>query len=178
MLGDCPDPVRGTNVPGLHIWGWTHREELMWLYREATRMRDAAEIGVLHGRSAFALLTGCPGPVYCIDPYSDDTDDSLPSFLGSCGHFPNLRVVQGFSPQVITEANLPDVDMTFVDGNHDEAQVRADITGWLPKTRRLICGHDYCNENGGYPDVAKVVDETFGKRVRVAPDTSIWYVEL
>jgi hypothetical protein len=55
--------------------------------------------------------------------------------------------------------------------------VTADIEAWLPKCRRLICGHDYI-ENGGFPDVFPVVNRYFGGRVKVAPDTAIWLVDL
>lgn len=171
-----PDPIPGHPTPGMHIWGWMSPAELEWLGATAATMNDVVEIGCLHGRSAFALLTACPGPVWCVDPWDDVADHSYPSFMRSCGHFPNLHAVRGWSPAVAE--HIPDVDMVFIDGNHDRASITADIEGWLPKTRKVICGHDYCNENGGFPDVAAVVDEMFGDRVIVPPDTSIWVVEL
>lgn len=170
-----PEPVKGHPTPGMQVWGWMRPAELEWLYATASEMESCAEVGVLHGRSATALLAGCPGPVWCIDPWDDPDDKCLPSFMRSCGHFRNLRVVRGFSPAAALEVD--DVDMTFLDGAHDRASVEADIDAWLPKTRRLICGHDYDHVDG-YPDVGAVVDERFGKRVTVAPDTSIWAVWL
>lgn len=170
-----PEPIQGCSVPGTHIWGWMSPDELTWLGERAAEMESVVEVGSLHGRSAFALLTGCPGPVYCIDPWDDAADQSYGSFMGACGHFPNLVAVRGLSPAVAT--GIPDVDMVFIDGNHDEAQVTADIKGWLPKTNRLICGHDYIH-GGGFPDVAVVVDRIFGDVVKVAPNSAIWYVEF
>lgn len=173
-----PDPVPGHPQAGMHIWGWMSPDELAWLQARASEMESVVEVGSLHGRSAFALLTGCPGPVYCIDPWDDAADQSYGSFMGSCGHFNNLISVRGFSPSVIESHNIPDVDMVFIDGAHDEVSVRADIEGWLSKTRKLMCGHDYyAGEGAGFPDVAKVVDEIFGK-IKVAQNTAIWYVEL
>jgi hypothetical protein len=177
-----PEPKPGKyDPPGCHIWGWMLPLELEWLYARAQTMDSVTEVGSLHGRSAFALLKACRGPVYCIDPWNDEGERCLPSFLGYCGAFPNLHAVQGYSPAVIDRDALPDVDMTFIDGNHGWDDIAADVEAWLPKTRRLICGHDYQPDLGdaaGYPDVARYVDETFGDRARRAPDTSIWYVDL
>lgn len=173
-----PDPVPGHPTPGMNVWGWMSPEELEWLCANARDMASVVEIGVLHGRSATALLTGCPGPVYCVDPWDDEGDRCLASFKRSCGHFPNLRIVRGYSPAAAV--HVPDVDMCFIDGAHDRASIEADLDAWLPKTRALICGHDYYKgpEDAGYPDVAAVVDERFGELVAVAPGTSIWFVQL
>lgn len=156
------------------IWGWMSEPELLWLGEQAARMGSVAEIGCLHGRSAFMILTRCPGPVYCVDPWNDEADHSFPSFMGSCGHFPNVRPVRAYSPLPDT----PDVEMCFIDGSHAYGSVLADIAGWLPHTSRLICGHDYQNVDAGFPGVQSAVNQVFGDRVRVAPETSIWYVDL
>jgi Methyltransferase domain len=184
-----PEPVAGHPTPGMHIWGWMSPEELEWLGSEAAEMDSVVEIGSLHGRSAFALLAACSGPVYCIDPWDDEHDLSYDSFMGSCGHFPNLVAVRGFSPDVADQ--IPDVDMTFIDGNHDYEAVLADIDAWLPKTRKLICGHDYGRipsagfPGAGWPGVIEGVNERFGDRVECAllkgwdpEDSSIWVVRV
>lgn len=171
-----PDPVPGHPTPGMEIWGWMSPAELEWLGAQAATMDSVAEIGVLHGRSAFALLTACKGSVFCVDPWDDVKDHSLPSFKSYCGHFPNLRIVRGYSPAAADD--VPNIDMTFIDGNHDYPQVVADITAWLPKTRKLICGHDYQNVDGGFPGVAQAVHELFPGQFTNPPNTSIWVVEL
>lgn len=161
----------------MHIWGWMSPAELLWLGEQAAEMDSVVEIGSLHGRSAYALLTECPGTVYCVDSWSDEHDKSYPSFMRSCGHFPNLVPVRAFSPFPATQL-VPEVDMTFIDGSHAYESVLADIAAWLPKTRKLICGHDFQNEDGGYPGVAQAVKEVFGSRWTCAPDTSIWAIDL
>lgn len=175
-----PEPVPGVyDPPGSHIWGWMLAPELEWLYAEAATMRSIVEVGSLHGRSAFAMLKACRGPVTCIDPWDDEGLKCLPSFMGYCGAFPNLRPVRGLSPGVIEEHSLPDVDMTFIDGDHSWEGIEADVEAWLPKTRRLICGHDFNDAAGaGYPSVAGYVKERFAGRWEVAPETSIWFVRL
>jgi predicted O-methyltransferase YrrM len=160
------------------IWGWMTAPELTWLHDTASTMDSVVEIGCLHGRSAFALLTACPGTVYCIDPWNDEHDRSYPSFMGNCGHFPNLVPIRAASPQAATQ--VPDADMVFIDGAHAYGSVLADIAAWLPKTRKLICGHDYITADyAGYPDVAKAVHEVFGEdRVTCPEGTAIWTVDL
>ena len=172
-----PDAIPDHPNRALRVWGWMSEAEVEWLQAQASMMTSVAEIGALHGRSSTALLEGCPGPVYCIDPWNDPDGYSYPSFMRSCGHYDNLVAVQGYSPQVIESHQIPDVDMVFIDGDHKAASVRADIEGWLPRTRRLMAGHDFI-EGGGFPDVFTVVTEIFGDKVQVAESTAIWFVDL
>lgn len=165
----------------MHIWGWMTPPELEWLIAEASISSSVVEIGSLHGRSAFAMLTACSGPVYCIDPWNDEGGHCYPSFMGNCGHFPNLRAIQDFSPAVAV--TVPDADMVFIDGNHDYDAVMADLNAWYPKTKRIICGHDYQSE--GFPGVSEAVDEFFGDRAYPVKlrgwdegISSIWAVDI
>lgn len=151
--------------------------ELEWLMDRACSMDSVAEIGCLHGRSAYAIASACRGPVYCIDPWNDEGDHCYASFLlNVCAEFEHVVPIREFSPAAA--ALVPDIDMTFIDGAHAYGDVLADIAAWLPKTRELICGHDYQNEDGGYPGVAEAVHAVFGDRVRCDADVSIWYVDL
>src|SRR5688572_16972068 len=93
-----PEPVPGHPAPGMHIHGWMHPVDLTWLNATAAAMASIVEVGCLYGRSAYALLAGCTGPVYCIDPWYEAKKYS--GFLSSCGHFPNLRVLRGRSPEL------------------------------------------------------------------------------
>lgn len=174
-MGPEPDPT--STVPGMQIWGWMSPDELEWLGARAAEMDSVAEVGCLHGRSAYMLLTRCPGTVYCVDPWDDPADQSYPSFMGNCGVFPNLVAVRARSP---LGDRTPTVDMTFIDGDHELDSVVADIRGWLPHTRHLICGHDYYpGPTAGFPGVARAVRQEFGEAgFAVAPGTSIWYVNV
>ena len=176
-----PDPDPNDPTPGMHIWGWMSPTELDWLRTTAESMESVVEIGCLHGRSAFALLTGCPGPVFCIDPWNAA---GYKSFLGNCGNFTNMVAIRDSSPGVVDQ--VPTVDMVFIDGAHDYDSVIADIDGWLPKTTKLICGHDYYDTDASVGwEVKRAVDERFGDRVVPAIEgddaweqSSIWTVRI
>lgn len=173
-----PEPIPGSKSPGAHIWGWMTEPELDWLHAKAKTMTSIVEIGSLRGRSAYALASGCKGPLYCIDPFDDRGGHCEPAFMANVGYMQNVHTIVGYSPAAA--ALVPgDVDMVFIDGEHSRAGITADIECWLPRTRKLICGHDYVDHpEAGYPDVKAVVDELFGKRVKVAHDTAIWTVTL
>lgn len=165
----------------MHLWGWMSPDELDWLRSTAATMRSVVEIGSLHGRSSWALATGCPGDVFCIDPWNDAGWASWSRSVGDV--LPNVHGIRAPSPEA--GGRVPDpVDMVFIDGAHDYDSVIADITYWQGRAQVLLCGHDYipysslpAGENPGFPDVAVAVDEVFGDRVRVAPGTAIWCVD-
>lgn len=142
-------------------------------------MSEVVEVGSLRGRSSYALLTGCPGTVYCVDPFNDDDGNTCLEAHGeNCGHFPNLVTVVGKSPAIAADERFQGgVDMVFLDGDHSYDQVIADIAAWYPLTRRLLCGHDYDFE-AGFPGVKQAVNEVFGDRVSVPAETGIWCVEI
>jgi hypothetical protein len=171
---EWPEPVANHPTPGMHIYGWMTPDQMNWLGAQAAQMQSVVEVGSFYGRSAFTLLTACNGPVYCIDPWSGNQYDS---FMDQCGHFPNLVAIRACSPAAAEQ--VPDVDMVFVDGDHEYEAVVADIETWLPKTRKLLCGHDY--DHPRCPGVRRAVDEIFADRVVPAGRghlAGIWMVQL
>ena len=172
-----------SDAPGAHIPGWMSDAELEWLHKQAGGMASVAEIGSLHGRSTFAIATACKGPVYAIDPWDDPDDQAFPSFMAVAGQLANVRAIRYRSPEAASF--VPDTDMVFIDGDHSAEALLRDLEAWAPKARILLCGHDA--EHAGYPDVSRVVNEwpdvlptvehCFPGRVRIAPKTSIWFVE-
>jgi predicted O-methyltransferase YrrM len=152
------------------IQGWMELDELEWLQATASQMNTVVEIGSFKGRSTIALLNGCKGIVFSIDPW-DGGDDVYAEYIYNTKEFQHLVICKMPSLRAATIFNAP-VDMVFIDGNHAYGAVRNDIKAWLPKTKRLICGHDYDKTS---PGVAQAVGELLGdvKLVR-----SIWYKEL
>ena len=165
------------------IQGWMSGEELEWLFQQAKKMELIVEIGCWKGRSTHALLSGCPGIVYAVDTWKGNPNelnsahhealehDIYPIFLENVGHFKNLKAIRGYSVDVAEEFYDNSVDMVFIDGCHAYDDVLADIKAWLPKTTKLICGHDR-----GQDGVPAAIAEVFGE-VGIAPGT-IWFVEL
>lgn len=137
------------------IEGWMLKEELNWLYLTAQRMKNIVEIGSWKGKSTHALLSGCKGTVWAIDHFKgSETEkdaahrgamgaDIYDEFLENVGQFKNLRVLRMSSGEAAEKFKNKSVDMVFIDAGHTYKEVMADIEAWLPKTRKLICGHDY-----------------------------------
>lgn len=163
----------------LDIDGWMFADELVWLSEQAAKSASVAEIGCWKGRSTFALLSACAGPVYAVDHFrgtlgEQDHAEALDGsvrreFIENCAGFPNLRMIECDSLAAAEMFRGQELDFVFIDA------VLADIRAWLPKTRRLIAGHDYAPSV--WPGVAQAVDEVFGAKVKRAA-VSIWYYEV
>lgn len=162
------------------IDGWTTELELEWLEDRAKEMKSVVEIGCWKGRSARALLDGCPGKVWCVDHFKGNADATFSTpervgrekvyekFMENVGHYPNLEIMK-MSSEDAAEMFKTDTDMVFIDGNHSYDAIKRDIELWLPKCKKLICGHDY-NE------VWKAVHDVLGKITGIYE--GIWYKEL
>ncbi|HUW44999.1 MAG TPA: class I SAM-dependent methyltransferase [Dehalococcoidia bacterium] len=181
------------NVLSFHQWkeknetydnnidGWMSKTELNWLYKSAAGMNTIAEVGSWKGRSTHALLSGCQGTVFAVDHFQGSAGeedvhkeakekDISEIFNLNVSHFPNLRTLKCSSVEAAGQFKDQSIDMVFIDGGHGYDEVKADIAAWLPKARKMICGHDY-----NIPSVQDAVTEVFG-----IPDTagSIWIKNL
>jgi predicted O-methyltransferase YrrM len=149
-----------SNIPG-----WTKSMELSWLYVVAQVMDSIVEIGSWVGRSTDALLSGCKGAVWTVDHFrgnGEHTKEQVKgiqkAFLRNVGHYKNLELLKMSSLEAVKKFENKSVDMVFIDGGHEYKEVMADIKAWLPKTKKLICGHDY---GEGFKGVKRAVDEIF-----------------
>lgn len=163
------------------IDGWMTKVELEFLYQESSKYESVVEIGSYKGRSTHALLSGLAKKITCIDPWDVDSEvenifsgeKEYQTFLKNVAPFQcngRLRVIRGHSQEVA--ADIEPVDMVFIDGDHSYESVRRDIDLYLPKAKKMICGHDYA----GWPGVIQAVNETFGDSFKLID--SIWYVEV
>ena len=68
------------------------------------------------------------------------------------------------------------LDFAFIDADHSEQAVRADIAAWQPKLKpgALLCGHDYGKKFREGMAVKEVVDELFPHAEKDADNT--WFV--
>ena len=153
-----------------NIEGLMDPVDLNWLYLKATEMNNIVEVGSLNGRSACALLNGCKGIVHCIDTFK--IPGTYEAFIKNVGHFKNLDTHISDSVKAANKFKNESIDMVFIDADHSYKAVKADIEAWLPKTRKLICGHDYVPS---WPGVRKAVDEKFNK---INQAHNIWFYKI
>ena len=178
--------IAKANIEGLKaeqdIQGWMTSDELRWLSEKAFYMDSIVEIGSWKGRSTCSLLENCRGVVYSVDHFLGDKGvlkeiirhegNIFPQFAMNVAEFDNLIVMKMSSIKASNFFQDKGVDMVFIDAGHTYEEVKDDIKHWMPKTSKLICGHDYCND---WPGVMKAVDEVFPDRTVV---DSIWYKDL
>lgn len=163
------------------IRGWSTDTELAALTEFASLSDSVVEIGSWKGKSTKVLLENCKGTVYSVDTWNGSENeitgilagcqDVFKEFLKNVGDYPNLVVYHGKSTDIAKEFDKK-VDMVFIDGDHSYESVKADIESWLPKCKKIMCGHDY---SLNYPGVIKAVNEKFD--IKFKADT-LWWVEL
>jgi predicted O-methyltransferase YrrM len=158
-----------------NITGFMSLTELEWLYTMALKMDSIVEIGSYEGRSTFSLLSGCKGLVYSVDFYDKKfaTNETLINMIRNVGHFENFRFLKMPSEEAVKCFADASIDMVFIDADHIYDSVKSDIERWMPKTKKLICGHDY--NDPGWPGVKIAVDEKFNNAGII--DT-IWFKNL
>lgn len=170
-----------------NLKGMMGKEDLKWLFGKAKKMNHVVEIGCWGGQSTHALLSGCKGTVHAIDHWIgssyDDTkhdvilrklsanDNIYNKFVDRVGQFPNIEIHRMSSMEGVKLFEDNSIDMVFIDGCHRYEDVCDDINGWLPKTSKLICGHDIA-----HGPVKKAVTELIGKHSLTKQN--IWYKVL
>ena len=164
------------------IQGWISQGDLQWLYETAQKMNSIVEIGCWKGKSTYSLLYGCKGKVYAIDTFLGtpgdveqkvftDKEDILSIFMENVGHFRNLDIMKGNSHSLVITFPDKSLDMVFIDADHNYEMVKRDIELWLPKTKKLISGHDI-----QYSPTENAVRDALGEYQTT--DDNIWYKEL
>ena len=146
------------------------------------KMHTIAEIGSWKGRSTHPLCSGCQGKVFAIDHFMGSVGDGLApteaeiredgvykAFCKNTQKFNNLFVDRKDSLSAAKQYPDGFFDMIFIDAEHTYESVKKDLDVWLPKARKLICGHDYFDR---FPGVVKAVNEKFGT---VEFTDVIWY---
>ena len=142
-----------------NIKGWMSEKELQFLYDSAKEMKSIVELGSYLGRSTVALAEGVKEAVFAVDHWDwkgggglkmDGTE--YEQFLENTKDFDNIIVLKGTTMEA--SKKIGKVDMVFIDADHSYEAVKQDIETWLPRTHKLICGHDY-----DFDEVKKAVDE-------------------
>lgn len=160
-----------------------------------------AEVGVLRGRNAAALLRRRPKlMLIAVDPWCYHRPGSPYAATGdnNARHAPGkweqlhrqfrkktapfrervreMRMTSTQAAMLIVPGSL---DYAFIDAEHSYDAVKWDIATWLPCVRRaahsFIGGHDYHHLK--FPGVKRAVDKAFGDRVQTGPGL-VWWVSL
>ena len=157
----------------MHIDGMIDREDAEVLYQYAQDARaDIVEIGSYLGQSTVALALGSRAgqgvPVWAIDPFDEYsvqvTEHTTHTFTAHNRGYFMQNVVSAGVADIVHPISLPsvqaarcwerEIDLLFVDGQHDYESVLADLKAWYAyiSVGGHILLHDY-----GLPGVQKAV---------------------
>jgi len=169
------------------IQGWMSNIGLDWLYEQARKYKNIAEIGSWRGRSTHALASGTKGYVFAIDHWkgsaselhsahkeaTDPEKDIFIEFTENMKPFHNvvsIRIDHFLAPFIFADGCF---DMIFIDGDHKYENVKYDVNAWLPKLapNGLFCGHDY--EQAFLPKIAGEL----GLNIKKIDIDSLWILE-
>jgi cephalosporin hydroxylase len=127
-------------------------------------VRSVIEIGSFVGKSAVFFAERVES-VICLDPFGLELSPpgtmahkrwvyeqagwttQYDMFLANTLPFSNIRHIK-LPAQEALRQNL-EADLVYVDGSHYYDDVVADIEGWRPRTRKVLCGDDNLNARFG-----------------------------
>lgn len=159
-----------------------------------------AEIGVWQCKLSRAVLSAHPSVrMLLVDPWQAGQPGTSWLTSGSkMAHYPQAEYERAYEqaralvrayPERVTVSRttsteaamyVPDasLDLVFIDAEHSEAAVAADIAAWLPKVRPggWIGGHDYMNPR--HPGVEAAVQNAFIAADIETGHNSTWFVAL
>ena len=114
-------------------------------------------VGAGHGTSSLAMAEACPqAEIYTIDSDTWFLKCERDTFMMSGIIHPHQIHANSHDPDLEFEHKA---DLIFIDADHREEEVRADILKWLQFVRKdgIMAFHDYDHPN--YPGVKIAVDE-------------------
>ena len=131
-----------------------------------------AEIGCFRGVST-SIFAQRVKHVFAVDPWMSRTDyfeiphDMMATaeaqFYKMRESHPNITKYK--MPSVLAALRFADeeLDAVYIDGDHSETAVRADLAAWIPKVKKggLIAGHDYCMVGSLVPKVMVYPEQTW-----------------
>jgi MMP 1-O-methyltransferase len=125
---------RSKDVPG-----WLSDEEGEALYelaRECTGRGVIVEIGSWKGKSTICLGLGSRAGngvrIFAVDPHADYRHGEFKDNIERAGIADLVTPVKGLSQDVVEGFQEP-IGLLFVDGSHEEEDVRHDFETWVPK---------------------------------------------
>jgi len=119
--------------------GWLSDEEGEALYELAKRCTGEGvivEIGSWKGKSTICLGLGSRAGsgvrVFAVDPHADYRHGEFKENIERAGIADLVTPVKGMSQEVVDDFDQP-IELLFVDGSHEEEDVRHDFDTWVPK---------------------------------------------
>lgn len=137
-------------------WGRVRIPDLMAV-GAVCQPKSVLEIGCWQGVSTEFWALHC-AVVVAVDPWPDILVRRR--FQARVSTYPNVQMVEGYSPSALVGIPYNSFDMVYIDGDHDYDPVKKDIEASLPLVKKdgWIAGHDY----GSCPGVQQAVDELLG----------------
>lgn len=147
------------------------------------------EVGSLEGISTL-LFSSYVDTVYSVDCYDYKVPPTgrIPEhdqmfieaermFISRTKDIKNIVKIRKTSVEAAKDFEDGSLDAVYIDAEHDEENVRADIRAWRPKIKRggILSGHDFV-----LPHIGRILVEEEGfepSRITTSPDTS-WAVVI
>lgn len=156
-----------------------------------------AELGVLAGKSTIAILIrydvkkyyavdmwemyeGYHDPIWHIEKHLHESQNDLvyKKFKERIKDYPQVVVIREMTSQAHKHIKDGELDICWIDANHEYKYVYEDIKLWISKVKKggVLCGDDYRS----VPDVAKAVHDFFrGTKHKInvsGPGGNSWWV--
>ncbi len=147
-----------SHIPGDDSFNLNDIECIWELGQKVPEGATVLEIGSRFGRSACSWALAIKNStVYTMDVH--DNREKIREYAKKIGLEGRVIPLWGNS---FKYPWIKDVDIVFIDGDHDYNAVMLDLKKYYPLIKTLICGHDYFHPE--FPDVKKAVDEFFFNR--------------
>lgn len=145
------------------------------------------ELGSYMGESSLIFAEEFPnGKIICVDSWVGGFDES-----DTCSRENYLEVEEQFDIRLNMVNNITKIkglsnsvqiecDLVYIDACHKYECVKEDIKHWLPLTKKIISGHDYClddeflKKHQHISGVKIAINEMIGEPDNVFGDMS-WY---
>lgn len=143
------------------IPSWTEKEIMSYLAEEASKAKQAVEIGVYMGKTSFIMLKANPVlHLWSVDPFAVfGTKEVTEHFLKDEIAAGRCEILQKASPEagLQLEHMRGKLDLVFCDDGHLQEDVERDIRAFFPllKIGGVMLGHDL--DTGPDNDVTKAV---------------------
>lgn len=161
-------------------------QALVSLAKEKVEQPIVVETGTFTGNSAIAMAKA-GAKVYTIDNWQGSPNDPTGQvmkvfgshvrsrFEENCGEMLGDQIIpiEADALEAAKTWDKPQVDIVFIDDNHDEEPVRLRIKEWIKhvKPGGIICGHDFID---CFPGVKRAVEDLFGNNHVVVLGYCIW----